>query len=444
MCPRPRNIDIDPGFAGRLIDLREKRRLSKADLADRAGLSYRTVLDLESGQRRRAQERTLMLLAKALDVPFDAVIGRDSPAALNGGTSEEPDPGDEPVSLKDSEQPLTRRWPWLIAAGFLAVVVGMSLWHFGSTHAAWTVDQSVLTMRDGLFGLKIWSLDSRPNFLRCSESPWSDEILLASTSATTTEGGWFRALDRKSGRVLWEVRPDIDAVARAFGEEIARSAGYYCLGGTPVDFDGDGDPEVVVRFFHGIDYPVCLCTVDRDGNLLAQYTHKGQIYSILAFDLDGDGKEEAIASGTNNSKAYQGATVLLLDAIHRSGASVDSLTDAWSHEPDDVVVRIVFPHFPEPYRTLLGVERLCARNLQIFHGPDHDFQLSVDIMAGTQPVVIGWLDARLRPQGCEIHDGFLETMRASWPDSLRGTGPADSAWRERWLASCYRFGSSTN
>jgi transcriptional regulator with XRE-family HTH domain len=55
-----------PDFAGHLRELRVKAQLTQEDLAEAAGLSTRTVSDLERGVNRRAHKDTARLLADAL------------------------------------------------------------------------------------------------------------------------------------------------------------------------------------------------------------------------------------------------------------------------------------------------------------------------------------------------------------------------------------------
>src|SRR5215475_2191848 len=61
----------DPGltFAGLLRRLRAEARLTQEELADAAGLSPRSVSDLERGINRTARKETAVLLAGALGLP---------------------------------------------------------------------------------------------------------------------------------------------------------------------------------------------------------------------------------------------------------------------------------------------------------------------------------------------------------------------------------------
>ena len=182
--------------------------------------------------------------------------------------------------------------------------------------------------------------------------------------------------------------------------------------------------------------------MDRHGRLLTQYANKGHLYDTEVLDLDHDGKDEYLALGTNNSKAYQGATLLLLDDEHFRDAAVDSLTDAWSTEPDSAAVRLVFPHYPEPVRSHVQTVRLGGYHLRIHCDADENHEVLITVAAspslGHDLVVT--LDEELRPLKIDIADAFLAHINATWPDSLKdGTGPGDPAWREQWLGQHLRF-----
>jgi DNA-binding XRE family transcriptional regulator len=57
----------------RLTQLREEAGLSKAELARRAGINERTVRNIEHGVYKPSLD-TAMALAKALEVPFQALL----------------------------------------------------------------------------------------------------------------------------------------------------------------------------------------------------------------------------------------------------------------------------------------------------------------------------------------------------------------------------------
>jgi transcriptional regulator with XRE-family HTH domain len=428
MASDAKNISIvGTDFVRRLRELRQERHLSKSDLAEAAGLSYRTVHDLEANRRTRVLEKTVMLLAAALDVSVDELLG--------------------PPETRTTAAP-SRRFgrgrlvlvlvAALIVVSALATAIG---WHVAARNATWDIDGRVITARDGITGLEIWRFESEGDISLVAEAPWSaDEIIVGHTSYSVN-GHRVLCLERSSGAVLWEFRLNPHLLEAAFGRGDMRVANMGLNHLVPVDLNGDDEKEVIVCFIHGYHYQTSLCWIDRNGKLLGQYVHKGHLLKDTVTDLDGDGFEDFVAFGTNNSKAYQGATIVVLDRNHFRGASVDSLTDSWSVVPDSARVRVVFPAFPEPYQTLMVQQRLHVRDLKIVGGGVRP-RLLADIgttrQSNNRLTVL--LDADLRPLDVEIKDDFRDHIATTWPDSLKyGTGPADPRWRETWLDGYIRF-----
>ena len=76
------------GFAGLLRQLRAEARLTQEELAEAAGLSPRSVSDLERGINRTARKDTALLLADAL-----GLTGPRAGAVRRGGPRPRPDRG---------------------------------------------------------------------------------------------------------------------------------------------------------------------------------------------------------------------------------------------------------------------------------------------------------------------------------------------------------------
>lgn len=423
-----RNIQIEGNaFPARLRRMRQERRLTQADLAALARLTYRTVHDLEEGKRRRVQPKTLMLLAGALDVSYEYLLyGEDGPPR----TSETPGP---PPWWR-------RRRVAAIAAGVVLASVVAAFALTGNERTVCGFDGSMLTARDGLLKAPRWRRDEGAPILFCRPSPWTAEVMLVGLAADLS-GGRLLAVSRRDGRTLWETTPDRAAAARAFGDSLVYEGGFHCRDFLVADLEGDGVPELVVRFQHSIWYPNLLCEVDAAGRRLAQYANMGSLYDMTAADIDGDGRDEVIAAGTNNARAYQGATVFVLDADHFGGAAVDRWAVPGSGVADSSRVRVVLPQFPAPYmKALGGLQRLSASRILTFRRGDGHAGLSVDVGGGGIGALIVQLDADLVPLGASPSDALRMTVERTLPDSLRvGTGLLDDAWRTRWLAGYYRF-----
>lgn len=437
MAPSIHNVGLTgTGLPQRLTLLREERQLTKADLAEAAGLSARTVHDLESGRRDRIQEKTLMLLARALDVSIDELLGKSS--AETGGGGQPQAPASSPAGRLYLSRPAG-----LAILAVLTIVLLFAfghLWSFARANAEWTTERNLVTVRDGVFGLELWSLVGESSFSFCQVAPWDPNQLLVGMGGQTFSGGRILNLERATGDTLWTFGPDIDAIVRAFGEEDVLGVNFGCNRAFPADLDGDGEPELVVQFTHSRFYPTAICALDRTGKMLGQYAHKGHIYESLIEDLDADGRDEYIGAGTNNAKAYQGASLFILDLEHWRGASIDELCDPQSAEPDSACVRLVIPQYPGPYMKLIQATRLSAFNLRLHRDTAGSTLISADLGVFPNAHMVLYLDDELHPKGCEPTDRFREVYLDQWPDSLTtNTGPGDPVWRAQWLAENHHF-----
>ncbi len=307
-----RNIDLTGShLPERLVALREERHLTKADLAEMANLSARTIHDLENGRRDRIQEKTLMLLAKALEVSAEELL--DRPARIKSeSVAEAPTSGSKTLNVPSKgPRRLSLRTGLIILTVLLGIlaVAWMNMWSFACDNAQWVLDRNSLQVRDTIFGTEIWHLSNENQISFCQVSPWRSDRLLVGLGSETPSGGRLLNLNRANGDTIWSVGPDIPAIVRAFGQEDVLATNFQCSKVLQIELDGDPSTELAVIFTHGRLYPLALCAVDDDGRRLSQYANKGHLGDFLITDLDEDGREELIAAGTNNAKAYQGYRV---------------------------------------------------------------------------------------------------------------------------------------
>ena len=80
-------------------------------------------------------------------------------------------------------------------------------------------------------------------------------------------------------------------------------------------------PRIVVSSGHDTWWQNQIAILDSSGRTLAEYWHSGRLDSLVLADLDGDGKEEIVATGINNG--YHQATLVVLDPDQVSGASTE-------------------------------------------------------------------------------------------------------------------------
>jgi hypothetical protein len=80
-------------------------------------------------------------------------------------------------------------------------------------------------------------------------------------------------------------------------------------------------PRIVVSSQYHPWWPCQIAILDSNGKLLSEYWHSGALSSMVLADLDGDGREEIVATGINNG--YLQATLVVLDPDRVFGASAE-------------------------------------------------------------------------------------------------------------------------
>ncbi len=80
--------------------------------------------------------------------------------------------------------------------------------------------------------------------------------------------------------------------------------------------------RIVVSSWHDPQYPHQVAIVDRKGNTVSEYWHSGHLDHLTLADLDGDGREQIVATGISNG--YRQATLIVLDPDRVFGASTEA------------------------------------------------------------------------------------------------------------------------
>jgi transcriptional regulator with XRE-family HTH domain len=62
-------------LAQNIKKLRKKHKLSQEDLAQKAGITYSTLIKIESGANNNPTVKTIKQIASALNVTIDSLIG---------------------------------------------------------------------------------------------------------------------------------------------------------------------------------------------------------------------------------------------------------------------------------------------------------------------------------------------------------------------------------
>ena len=86
--------------------------------------------------------------------------------------------------------------------------------------------------------------------------------------------------------------------------------------------DAQQPERIVALSTHNPWAPSQVAILDPEGRLLSEYWHSGHLDYLTLADLDGNGREEIIVSGTSNG--YHQATMVVLDANQVHGASLEA------------------------------------------------------------------------------------------------------------------------
>ena len=426
-----RNIDISDGHVvRRIVALRLERGLTKSELADAAGVTYRTVHDLESGRRARVQEKTLFLLTEALGVTPATVLGQM-----------EPDPAtpvaDTPSRSWRARTILTVVFVVLVVAG----IVGTS-WVKTVLVPVYEPYGTVLRAEVPRLDVAAWTRDFGLDLWFCEPSPWTDDLWLVGFVEDPERGGRLSAIDRASGRTVWSVSPDLDRLRAAFPDSVLRGGHFGIVGGVPADVDGDGVPEYAFVFNNRMYYPSVVMVVDHDGRTKGHYEHAGILTGVTAGDVDDDGRDELFVTGTVNGRVRVGALALLLDHEGLVGTAPYEVEDRPEIPSDPAVVRVVMPAWEPALLFHLGGSRLWSIAPDISRDSDGVTTLTLQIGAlpwrsGTEVVL--HLDSALNVEQLVAVDDLVARVAATVPDSLRDRSPVDRPWLEQWTREFVRY-----
>ena len=86
--------------------------------------------------------------------------------------------------------------------------------------------------------------------------------------------------------------------------------------------EGNRPPRMVVASIHVPWWPSQIAILDSDGKTTSEYWHSGGLSYLTLADLDGDGRQEIVATGVANGYDHQ-ATLVVLDPDRVFGASTE-------------------------------------------------------------------------------------------------------------------------
>jgi len=140
-------------------------------------------------------------------------------------------------------------------------------------------------------------------------------LYLPATSPQSHSSTLICYSDRGTERWRWTPGKDLP-------ELHGTPATYWTLALAVLKATDKRPPRIVLSSAHDTWWPNQIAVLDSNGSLLSEYWHSGNLEYLTLADLDGDGREEIIATGISNG--YHQATLLVLDPDRVSGASTEA------------------------------------------------------------------------------------------------------------------------
>jgi hypothetical protein len=247
--------------------------------------------------------------------------------------SPSPDPQPAPDSPPVSPARFHKRWLLLLYALPLLLLTFMAMWYFsedthpqsarldGMTLAVLNAEGKILWQKS--FPDGFWpdyyepGLSTRMWFGDLEGKGHTDVLLLYQPATDHKARAVTLICFSESGKEKWRWTP-----GRVLGE--IGGPAIYKISGLQVMKAAHGKArKIVVSSNHVIFYPNQIALLDANGKVLSEYWHSGWLSHIALADLDGDGREEVIASGIN--KGFRQATLVILDGDNISGASQEDV-----------------------------------------------------------------------------------------------------------------------
>lgn len=292
---------------------------------------------------------------------------------------------------------------------------------------------------------RLWtrSFDSEVNVDTTAPEEFGDTVL-GGLSGDDVDGGTVTAYARRSGEIRWTVTPDMAEVARVY-EGAADSKGVFSATGAFSvrslhfgDIDGDGVRELLVIYTHNSWYPAIVMAVSAQGRRISSYYLAGHPYDTRVVDMDHDGRDEVLVAGTNN--AHGGATIVLLDNEHWSGASHDSIGLRLSELPDGSLARVVLPPIDESIRRMIAPGgRDWLENLRVNQRAEGTSVITATYYVDQDASLVINFDAHLAPTRVSLTDTWY-AMIQDWESPMRELA-GDYTYLDSWIGSARLYGA---
>jgi hypothetical protein len=216
---------------------------------------------------------------------------------------------------------------------------------------------------------------------------------------------------------------------------------YDVKAGVLADVDQDGRDEIVIAASANPDAMMVLQILERNGSgdlvCTGSVLHRGYLESMLAFDVDGDGRLEIVAAGYHGPS--QGMSLLVLGREDFYAPPSDSTSAAktlgrWSLDTQPCVAHLVVPLIPG-YFEIAGVTHLGEFMLGLREGYGAGKVIRVEIGAGTTLAGDYLLNVPLDldPAGIDLIVNQQQVDQCQrWVRDGAGTDFSSAEFLERW------------
>jgi len=335
------------------------------------------------------------------------------------------------------------------------LLVGSSTWrHFLPLTTRLVVEGSRVTLQDTRFNdfetrHPKWFHEFPGEVSRAEVGPWAhgSRYVVVSVWDQITNVAFLTLWDFQADREVWTHAIETAELVPLYPAEMASAGIMHCIDFDFPDLAGDGEPEIAAAFRQTMFLPACVRTLSVSGEVLGTYYNWGYLEDVMAADLDGDGRDEILAAGTNNAPAYQGGTVILLDRDHLSGASADDQVWTDAGVEDGSLARVVFPQFEDDIRDMLHVTRLHAWAIRLRppadpasgEGPTVYVDLGVSVEQ-SRPWLVPYMDRTLRPIRVVMTDLWMMYAREYVKQGKLDPRVLEPEFGQEWVKRAAYFG----
>jgi len=244
--------------------------------------------------------------------------------------------------------------------------------------------------------------------------------------ASTDHGRKLRVIDVAAKKVIWEIQfvATVNYLNRPYSP-------YYTAEMILVnDVQGRREKEILVSVGNVSRSPSFIARVDSKGDILGKYWHFGGLSFLHAVDVNGDGRNEIIACGSNDTQdTTQGEfpVVAVLDPRKITGNTRSSVCPGFFLPPSDAEIDYI--KFSDAD---LGValKQNSFTDFMVFDGADAlEFHVASKLPDGSHWNLHYYFSKQMAPLYVKS-ENTIDRIHARLRDEGKVTGTIDQAYLE--------------